>query len=82
MCNFYSLYFEKNKYIPVIKNGVKIEVKNNVAYLDGVFSYRLFTKPQEYDVTETSLDKLFFLYPNNRFLYYKLLYNYLHLKAN
>ena len=64
MCNFYSCYFEENGYLPLIRKGMKIELKNNVAYLNGICSYRVFVQPQIYDRT-TSLNKLFCLYPNN-----------------
>lgn len=64
MCNFYSLYFEENQYIPLIRKGVRIELKNNIAYLDGICSYRVTVQPQICEST-SNLDKLFFLYANN-----------------
>lgn len=64
MCNFYSLRFNDNEYIPLIRTGIKIEVKNNIAYLDGVCSYRVTVQPQICEKT-ANLSKLFFLYPNN-----------------
>jgi len=64
MGNFYSLHFEKDEYLPKIRRGMEIELKNNVAYLDGICAYRLLVEPQVYEDREMSVEKLFFLYSN------------------
>jgi len=64
MGKFYSLYFNKSKFVPSLKEGIQIELKNNIAYLDGVCSYRVFVQPQVYEDKNMDLEKLFFLYPN------------------
>ena len=61
MCNFYSCYFEENRYLPLIRKGMRIELKDNIAYLDGICSYRVIAKPLIYDGT-MSLEQLFCQY--------------------
>jgi hypothetical protein len=63
--NFYSLYFNKTNIFPKIKEGVRIKLKNNILYLNGICAQEIYTKPQERTLEDTDIEKLFFLYPNN-----------------
>lgn len=64
MCDFYSLRFNKGRYIPLIKRGVRVEIKNEIAYLNGIFSYKLLTNPLVCGSNTTNIDELFANYPN------------------
>ena len=64
MSNFYSLRFNEKEFIPLIREGVRIDVNDNIAYLNGVFSYRIVTSPQIRESNDIDTDKLFAIYPD------------------
>lgn len=66
MCNFYSLCFRKNQYLPLIKKGVRLEVKDNIAYLDGVFMHKLLVEPKVCESNDVKLEELFSDYPEKK----------------
>jgi hypothetical protein len=64
VCNFYSLHFKQNEYIPYIRKGIKIKVEDNIAYLDGVCSYKILVETPYREYKNVDLDKLFIIYPD------------------